>query len=56
MRIAVFSDVHGNAVALRAMLADLDRAAVEVETLSVHSPDLDDVFLALTGPEKVTVP
>lgn len=25
MRVAVFSDVHGNAVALRAMLADLDR-------------------------------
>ena len=27
----------------------LERAAVEVEELSVHTPDLDDVFFALTG-------
>ncbi|BCB75610.1 daunorubicin resistance protein DrrA family ABC transporter ATP-binding protein [Phytohabitans flavus] len=36
---------------LRALLDRLDRAAVEVDTLSVHLPDLDDVFLALTGKE-----
>ena len=31
------------------MLAQLDAAAVDVEELSIHTPDLDDVFLALTG-------
>ena len=35
--------------ALQALLDRLDRAAVEVDALSVHTPDLDDVFLALTG-------
>jgi ABC-2 type transport system ATP-binding protein len=38
----------GSVRALRALLDRLDAAAVEVETLSVHTPDLDDVFLALT--------
>jgi ABC-2 type transport system ATP-binding protein len=38
---------------LRGLLDRLDRASVEVGSLSVHLPDLDDVFLALTGqPEK----
>ncbi|NUL01701.1 ATP-binding cassette domain-containing protein [Streptomyces lunaelactis] len=35
--------------ALRALLDRLDGAAVEAEALTVHTPDLDDVFLALTG-------
>ncbi|HSK23008.1 MAG TPA: ATP-binding cassette domain-containing protein [Egicoccus sp.] len=35
--------------ALRRLLDRLDAAAVPVETLTVHTPDLDDVFLALTG-------
>jgi ABC-2 type transport system ATP-binding protein len=35
--------------ALRALLTRLDEAAIEVEGLSVHTPDLDDVFFALTG-------
>jgi ABC-2 type transport system ATP-binding protein len=34
---------------LRALLDRLDSASVEVEELSVRTPDLDDVFLALTG-------
>jgi ABC-2 type transport system ATP-binding protein len=34
---------------LKALLARLDDAAVEVAGLTVHTPDLDDVFLALTG-------
>jgi ABC-2 type transport system ATP-binding protein len=34
---------------LRTVLDRLDRAGVAVENLSVHLPDLDDVFLALTG-------
>jgi ABC-2 type transport system ATP-binding protein len=35
--------------ALRALLTKLDDAAIEVDALSVHTPDLDDVFFALTG-------
>jgi len=34
---------------LRTLLHRLDTASVEVEELSVHTPDLDDVFLTLTG-------
>src|SRR6266545_3965322 len=41
---------------LRALLDRLDDARIEVDELSVHTPDLDDVFLALTGQpnQKVT--
>jgi ABC-2 type transport system ATP-binding protein len=39
----------GDVRSLRALLDQLDRAAVEVDELTVHTPDLDDVFLALTG-------
>jgi ABC-2 type transport system ATP-binding protein len=43
----------GGVTELRGLLNQLEAAAVEVTTLSVHTPDLDDVFLALTGqPEK----
>jgi ABC-2 type transport system ATP-binding protein len=35
--------------ALKLLLDRLDEDSIEVETLSVHTPDLDDVFLALTG-------
>jgi ABC-2 type transport system ATP-binding protein len=42
----------GSVAALRALLAELDRAEVEVDELSVHTPDLDDVFLTLTGSRK----
>ncbi|TQS46947.1 ATP-binding cassette domain-containing protein [Cryptosporangium phraense] len=39
----------GSVPALRALLDRLDQHAVEVSELSVHTPDLDDVFFALTG-------
>ncbi len=39
----------GGVKSLRALLDQLDDAAVEVDSLSIHTPDLDDVFLALTG-------
>ena len=39
----------GRTRSLRALLEQLDEAGVEAETLSVHTPDLDDVFFALTG-------
>ncbi len=34
---------------LRSALGRLDGAGIEVADLSIHTPDLDDVFLALTG-------
>jgi ABC-2 type transport system ATP-binding protein len=39
----------GSVSGLRLLLARLDAGAVEVAGLTVHTPDLDDVFLALTG-------
>jgi ABC-2 type transport system ATP-binding protein len=39
----------GSVRSLRALLDQLDHASVEAASLSVHLPDLDDVFLALTG-------
>jgi ABC-2 type transport system ATP-binding protein len=47
LTLQVSSD--GGVRALRALLDQLDRAGIEVDELSVHTPDLDDVFLALTG-------
>ncbi|MGW0809208.1 ATP-binding cassette domain-containing protein [Nonomuraea sp. NPDC002799] len=45
----------GSLRSLKALIDRLDQNAVAVESLSVHTPDLDDVFLALTGnKEKVT--
>jgi ABC-2 type transport system ATP-binding protein len=39
----------GSLRSLRALLDRLDYAAIEVGSLSIHTPDLDDVFFALTG-------
>ncbi len=39
----------GTVDALRALLDQLHEAGIAVERLSVHTPDLDDVFLAVTG-------
>ncbi len=39
----------GSVEALRHMLDQLDTASIPVTGLSVHTPDLDDVFFALTG-------
>ncbi len=39
----------GSVAALRELLAQLDDAEVDVERLSMHTPDLDDVFFAVTG-------
>jgi ABC-2 type transport system ATP-binding protein len=47
----------GSVAALRSLLDRLDDAGVDVAGLTVHSPGLDDVFLALTGrpaPAEVT--
>ena len=39
----------GDIPALRKLLDRLDRASVKAERLSIHTPDLDDVFFALTS-------
>jgi ABC-2 type transport system ATP-binding protein len=43
----------GSVAALRSLLERLDHAAVDVDDLSVHNPDLDDVFLALTDETRI---
>jgi ABC-2 type transport system ATP-binding protein len=39
----------GTVDSLRDLLDDLHRARIDVERLTIHTPDLDDVFLAVTG-------
>lgn len=39
----------GGSKSLRALLDRLDEYSISAEEFSVHAPDLDDVFLALTG-------
>lgn len=39
----------GGVASIRAVLDRLDRNSVEVDSLTIHTPDLDDVFFALTG-------
>ncbi len=45
----------GTVDSLRELLDELHQARIDVERLSVHTPDLDDVFLAVTG-SHVTAP
>ncbi|MEV6319641.1 ATP-binding cassette domain-containing protein [Nocardia sp. NPDC051787] len=47
LTLAVPSD--GGVKSLRSVIDQLDYARIEVEGLSVHTPNLDDVFLTLTG-------
>jgi ABC-2 type transport system ATP-binding protein len=47
LQLAVATD--GTLTSLRQLLAVVDGLDVEVEQLSIDSPDLDDVFLAVTG-------
>ncbi|MFC4912312.1 ATP-binding cassette domain-containing protein [Actinomadura gamaensis] len=42
----------GGVASLRELLAALDAAGIEPAHLSVHTPDLDDVFLTLTGDQQ----
>jgi ABC-2 type transport system ATP-binding protein len=44
----------GGAGGLRTVLDRLDAAHLEVDDLSIHTPDLDDVFFALTGKKEGT--
>jgi ABC-2 type transport system ATP-binding protein len=47
--LALHVPSDGSVGSLRAVLDRLDGVAVPVGSLSVHTPDLDDVFLALTA-------
>jgi ABC-2 type transport system ATP-binding protein len=47
LTLQVASD--GGTRSLRSLLDRLDEYSLDAEELSVHTPDLDDVFLALTG-------
>jgi ABC-2 type transport system ATP-binding protein len=40
---------NGTVAALRHVLSVLDSADIHVDQLSIHTPDLDDVFFAVTG-------
>ncbi len=40
---------NGDVASLRHLLGRLDDARIAVEELSIHRPDLDDVFFAVTG-------
>ncbi|MCU1444588.1 ATP-binding cassette domain-containing protein [Cryobacterium sp.] len=42
----------GGVHALRSVLDRLDTAQLDVDDLSIHTPDLDDVFFALTGTQE----
>lgn len=44
----------GDVASLKALLDRLEGDAIEVDRLSVHTPDLDDVFFALTGHPSTT--
>jgi ABC-2 type transport system ATP-binding protein len=47
LTLEVASD--GGVRSLRGVLDRLEKARIEVDDLSIHTPDLDDVFFALTG-------
>lgn len=47
LSLAVASD--GAVATVRAVLAELETHGVEVDSLSIHTPDLDDVFFAVTS-------
>jgi ABC-2 type transport system ATP-binding protein len=47
--LALRVPTDGTVAALRAVLDRLDADAVPVDSLTVHTPDLEDVFLSLTG-------
>jgi len=47
--VALQVPTDGNVATLRRVLRELDESGVDVDELAIHDPDLDDVFLALTG-------
>ncbi|MFC8131445.1 ABC transporter, partial [Streptomyces sp. NPDC057302] len=54
LAVQILSD--GSQRELRSLLDRLDAAGIEADELTVHTPDLDDVFFALTGGGSTAVP
>ena len=48
-KLEVQVPTDGTVSALRQLFSVLDEADIEVDHLSIHTPDLDDVFFAVTG-------
>ncbi len=48
-KLVIQAPTDGSVASLRDLLARLDDGHVDVENLSTHTPDLDDVFFAVTG-------
>ena len=48
-RLALRVSGDGDVASLRRLLDRLETARIPVQELSIHSPDLDDVFFAVTG-------
>ncbi|HXQ62887.1 MAG TPA: ATP-binding cassette domain-containing protein [Acidimicrobiales bacterium] len=49
VELQILVPTDGTVASLRHMLGLLDDAGIEVEDLSIQTPNLDDVFLAVTG-------
>ena len=47
--VAIEVPTDGAVATLRTVLHELDVPSIEIADVSLHSPDLDDVFLSLTG-------
>jgi ABC-2 type transport system ATP-binding protein len=47
--LALHVPSDGSVRSIRELLARIDGEAIEIDEMSVHTPDLDDVFLTLTG-------
>jgi ABC-2 type transport system ATP-binding protein len=47
-KLEVHVPTDGTVAALRSLLRVLDEADIEVDHMSIHTPDLDDVFFAVT--------
>jgi ABC-2 type transport system ATP-binding protein len=52
LTLQVASD--GGVRSIRELLARLDQHDIDIDAMSVHTPDLDDVFLTLTGQKEAT--
>ncbi|HEY4928789.1 MAG TPA: ATP-binding cassette domain-containing protein [Acidimicrobiales bacterium] len=48
-QLALQAPADGSVASLRDLLNELHEAHIAVDRLSIHTPDLDDVFLAVTG-------
>jgi ABC-2 type transport system ATP-binding protein len=48
-RLVLQVPADGTVDSLRELVDELHEARIVVERLSIHTPDLDDVFLAVTG-------